>query len=119
MTNVWLKFKIWTKALSFIGLLLYCFLFIGKNVGTTVEIWVWFNRKATPQLLVFAFVTFISGVVLTLLVKTLWRTIRQIKEASERSRQTQMQKELADIKTKAAMLQTRPDAQPPADPDTL
>lgn len=116
MSNVWLKFKIWTKALFFIALVLYAFLFIWTNAGTTVEIWIWFGRKAAPQLLVFAFVTFTSGVVLTLLVKTLWRTIRQIKEASERSRQTQMEKELADIKTKAAMLQTRPDPNKPIDP---
>lgn len=116
MSNVWLKFKIWTKALFFSAILLYALLFLWKNSGRTVSIWVWFGREAIPQLLVLVFVTFASGVVLTLLVKTLWRTIRQIKEATARGRQTQLEKDLADMKSKAAMLQTRPDPNKPIDP---
>jgi len=48
------------------------------------------------------------GVVGTLLIRMAWGTLRQVKDIRQRRQATQAQQDLADMHTKAAMLQTRP-----------
>ena len=104
---MWLKIKIWTKTLVVGALVLYALLFILNNSGQAVKFWYWFRREYETSMLVLILITFLAGVVGTLLVRTTISTLRQIREARARSRTDRLEREVADMKTKAAMLKTK------------
>jgi lysylphosphatidylglycerol synthetase-like protein (DUF2156 family) len=109
MDTVWQSFKLWTKLILVAAVLLYVLLFVYNNSGQPVQFWWWFNR--TPETSVF-FLTagaFLTGVVMTLLIRTLWKTFRQIRRSQDRSRTDRLEREMAEMRSKAAKLQTRPD----------
>jgi hypothetical protein len=54
------------------------------------------------------FFTVLVSVIFTILIGTLFRTIRQIREIRARSRSERLEEEIRDMKEKASMLQTRP-----------
>jgi uncharacterized integral membrane protein len=109
MGSFWLKFKIWTKGILITLLVLYVLAFMLKNTGQPpVKLWFWFNTELTISPLLLVFTTFLIGIVFTILAKTTFTTIRQIREVRQRSRTDKLEREVADMKTKAAMLQTRP-----------
>jgi len=112
MTNVWLKFKIWFKLVLFGLIAVYILLFLFKNYDTTVTVWLWFGQKGTytSSILVLVFGVFVLSVIGTLLISTIWRTVRQIREASARTRTQKLEKAIAEMNAKAAKLQIRPDA---------
>ena len=58
--------------------------------------------------------SFFAGVISTILIRTTWRTLRQVRNLRDRSRGQRMERELAEMKQKAATLQTKPI--PTADP---
>jgi uncharacterized integral membrane protein len=107
MGNFWLKVKIWTKSIFFGALALYLLLFFMNNRGQTVTFWYWFKREPQTSMLVLMAVTFLAGVVGTLAVRTTFKTIRQVRELRQRTRLERLEREQADMKAKAAMLQTR------------
>ncbi len=112
MVTVWENIKLWTKLLLTSAVLLYLLLFVYNNSGQPVKFWWWFER--TPETSVF-FLTagaFFAGVVMTILVRTLWKTLRQIRHMQDRSRSDRLEREVADMKSKAARLQTRPEVDP-------
>jgi hypothetical protein len=51
---------------------------------------------------------FLAGVVFTIVANTTLKTVRQIRDLRSRGRHEKMERDLEDMKTKAAMLQTRP-----------
>jgi uncharacterized integral membrane protein len=104
---MWLKFKIWTKTTVVGVLVLYGLLFILNNSGQSVRFWYWFRREYETSMLVLILLTFLAGVVGTLLVRTSITTVRQIRESRARSRTARLEREVLDMKSKAAMLQTR------------
>ena len=110
MNDLWLKVKIWTKGIIFGLILLYALFFIINN-GTTAKVWFWFGEagKAETPLLVMLFVTFLLGVLMTILVRTTIKTIQQFRELKARNRTERLEREVADMKSKAARLQTRPE----------
>jgi hypothetical protein len=108
--NLWLKIKIWTKMLALSFVVIYLFFFVYKN-DESAKVWVWYNREFNVRVITLAFCTFLAGILFTLLARTIFVTVRQIKEATQRARQVQMEKDLADMKEKAARLQTRPEPQ--------
>jgi uncharacterized membrane protein len=112
MTNVWLKFKIWFKLILFGLLAVYILLFLLKNYDTRVNVWLWFGETGTytSSILALVFAVFVLSVIGTLLTSTIWRTVRQIREASARSRSERLEKAIAEMNAKAAKLQIRPDA---------
>lgn len=105
---MWLKVKIWTKGILFGALLLYALLFIFNNVNKGAKLWLWFGREPDTPLLVLVSLCFMLGVLLTLLVRTILTTIRQIRDLRTRSRTERLEREVADMKSKAAMLKTKP-----------
>ena len=111
MGNLWLKIKVWTKVLLFALLVTYAVLFIMRNSERKAYPWFWFDRPQETsettvlRLVLFAFLT---GVVGTLLVRTTFVTLRQMREVRQRSRAGRMERELADMKAKAAMLRRKP-----------
>ena len=108
---MWLKIKIWTKSLVFGALLIYTLVFLLKNSDENANIWYWFFKpKYTVSVLLLTFFAFLAGVLGTLLVRTTFTTLRQIRESRSRSRTDRLEREVADMKAKAAMLKTRPPA---------
>ena len=104
--NLWVKIKVWTKITVFALVALYLMIFVIKNADQNVNFWYW--HTGTWPLLAFTFFTFMAGVIVALLVRTTWKTIAQIRDMRTRSAGDRAQRELADMKAKAAMLQTKP-----------
>jgi hypothetical protein len=105
MGNLWLKIKIGTKIAIFAILSIAVLVFLFQNVNKEVKIWLW-NEYQTTLLKVLFFTALIS-VVFTILIGTAMRTVRQIKELRARNRSAKLEAEVADMRAKAAMLQTR------------
>jgi hypothetical protein len=112
MYSVWQKFKLWTKAILLAAALLYGLIFIYNNSGEAVRLWWWYNRRIETSAFFLTIGAFLSGIVTTILVRTLWTTWRQISKSSDRARTDKLEREVATMKAKAAMLQTRPDVDP-------
>ena len=110
MGNLWLKIKIWTKVILFAAVLLYTLLFLYNNSGADkhFSLWIWFKTKPDRPILWFIFFAFLAGVIVTILVRTIWRTVTQVRDARRRNRQDKLERDIADMKSKAAKLQTRP-----------
>lgn len=106
MQTLWLKIKIWTKIVIFVLLLIAVLVFIFQNINKPVTVWLWNDIQTT--LLKVLFVTVLVSVVFTILIGTTRRTIRQIRELRSRNRSLKLEQDLADMKAKASMLQTRP-----------
>ena len=117
MTNAWLKIKIWFKLILFGLIAIYILLFLFKNYDKQVTIWLWFSESGTytSSILALVFGVFVLGVIGTLLTSTIWRTVRQIREAGARSRTQRLEKAIAEMNAKAAKLQTRPDPEAPSE----
>jgi uncharacterized integral membrane protein len=105
--GMWLKIKVWTKVVLFVVLALYGLLFIFKNSDATVKFWYWFNRNPETPALVLVLGSFICGVIVTILLRTTFKTLRQIRELQARTRAERLTREVEAMKTKAAMLRTR------------
>jgi hypothetical protein len=117
MGNLWLKFKIWAKILLFAGIAMYTLTFVAKNSAEKAKLWLWFYRTPTEtSVLIFGLSSFLVGVVVTLLVRTTFATVRQIREVRDRSRSEKLAREVADMQAKAATLKTRTADEPPSNP---
>ena len=113
MGNLWLKFKVWTKLLLFALLSAYVLTFIWKNIDPRVDLWVWYWRPPINlSVLLLALVSFLIGVLGTVLSRTTFKTIRQIREIHARTRAERLEREVEEMRTKAAMLRSRPAAEP-------
>jgi hypothetical protein len=109
MANLWLNIKIWTKITIFSLVVIYLALFLFKNADQPVTIWFIFGKDPirTTALTVMP-LAFLAGVIGTLLVRMAFRAVRQIRELQARNAAAKMSKDVEDLKTKAAMLQTKP-----------
>jgi uncharacterized integral membrane protein len=108
MGNFWLKVKIWTKTTLFAVVIIYLLFFLYNNSGgPTVSFWWWFGHEEEHGKLTFAFAAFLAGVILTILVRTTFATISQVKELQSRSRSQRIERDVQEMKDKAARLQTR------------
>ncbi len=109
MGNIWLKIKVWTKVTVFAFLFLYIIVFVAKNSERKVKPWFWFNHEPETTVLPLVLWAFGTGVVGTILVRTTFKTVRQIREMQERARTEKMHRELQDMKAKAGMLRPKPE----------
>jgi hypothetical protein len=105
MDSLWLKIKVWTKITLFAILTIAVLVFLFENVNKPVNVWLW-NDIPTTLLKVLMFTVLIS-VIFTIMLGTTFRTVRQVKEIRARSRAEKMEREVAEMKVKASMLQTR------------
>lgn len=113
MGNLWLKIKVWTKLLVFALLSVYVLTFIWKNIDPQVSLWFWYFRPpVTLPVLLLALVSFMIGVFGTVLSRTTFRTIRQLRELKVRTRSDRLQREVEEMQKKAAMLRARPAPEP-------
>jgi uncharacterized integral membrane protein len=122
MGNLWLKVKVWTKVVIAALIVVYLLIFVIKNNDQHATFWYWYNRSYQGSLLSLVFFAFLIGGLVAMLATTTFRTIRQIRELRARSRSSKLEAEVADMRAKAAMLQTRPSSSttpisaPPASP---
>jgi uncharacterized membrane protein len=112
MGNLWLKIKVWTKVILFGLLLIYLIFFVMKNSEQKVRPWFWFTLpQSETSVLKLVLVAFVSGVLGTILVRTTFNTVRQIREIQRRNRSEKLERGLEEMKMKAAMLRSRPAAE--------
>ena len=112
---MWLKIKVWTKVVLFVLLLVYALIFIFINSDKTVKFWYWYGREPEMPVLILVFSAFITGIIGTILIRTTVKTIRQIRELQSRGRAERLQREVDDMRTKAAALRTKPLGEAAAD----
>lgn len=105
MTNTWLKIKVWSKIVIVAILVIYAILFLVFNMNQSVTVWIW--GKYHINVLPLIFCTFLFGVVATILVRTSFRTLRQIQELRGRTQAQRLQRDIDEMKSKAGRLQTR------------
>lgn len=110
MSNLWLKIRIWSKIALVAVVVIYSIIFIYFNAGKHIDVWLWGKYEAS--LLGLMFFTFLFGVLITVAVRTTFRTVRQVKELKARSLAERRERETAEMKEKVARLQTKP-----AEPD--
>jgi uncharacterized integral membrane protein len=114
MQNVWLKIKIWTKITVFSLAMIFLLIFVYNNSNKDVHIWVWFDEEEVhTTVLKLIVVMLLAGVLGTLLVRMAFGTLRQIRDLRHRSATNQIHKDVAELKAKAAMLQTKPPGETP------
>ncbi len=115
MNNLWLKIKLWMKIAICAFLAIYLLVFIIKNNGEDVTFWYWYKRQVQASILLLVAVAFLTGVLVTILTRMMFRTAKQISAMRNNARTEKLEREVADMKAKAAMLQTR--GSPPASSD--
>jgi len=117
MSDIWIRIKFWIKTTLISVLAVYTCLFIYNNTGVSrqVTFWWWFHQEPQTSVFLLALISFIAGVFSTLLIRTTFTTMKQwrIMKAAK------AQRELAEMQTKAARLQTRAPAAPVVTPDTM
>jgi uncharacterized integral membrane protein len=119
---MWLKIKVWTKIVLFGLLALYALVFFVKNSGREVQFWYWYNRDPQLPVLILVVAAFGVGVLGTILIRTTFTTLRQVRELQARGRSERLQREVDEMKMKASSLRTRedtpgPTSTPPSDAD--
>ncbi len=107
MNNLWLKIKLWTKIAICAFVAIYLLVFIVKNNGYKVDFWFWYNRQVNESVLLLVSAAFLTGVLATILTRMMFHTARQFSVMRNNSRTEKLEREVADMKAKAAMLQTR------------
>jgi len=109
MKGFFLRTWLWIKATLLAAVLLYLALFVFNN-NRRVEVWIWFGPKTDVSLLGLISTLLATGVVLTLLIKTVFTTIRQLQESRAKARTARLEREVAEMRAKAEMLQKRESA---------
>jgi len=104
---MWLKIKVWTKVVLFALVFLYALIFIWMNGDKTAKFWYWPRHEPEWPVLFLTLGAFLTGVIATILLRTTFKTIRQVRELKARSRADRLHREVEAMKTKAAMLRTR------------
>ena len=114
MNDFWLKLKAWTKLIAFslIALYVLIFLFLNRNATIEPELHLVFKIYVKPNVLVVLFMTSLLSVITWWLIRTAFTLFHEIRILQHQSRATQLERELADMKSKAAMLNTRPATEP-------
>lgn len=116
MSTTWLKIKVWTKVVVGGLVLLYLLIFVLNNSNKDVAFWYWFGHEWNTSLLYFTFFTVVGGVLAGILLGTVRKTLAQVRELRKRTEQERKDRQLKELQSKAAMLQTRPEPLPVADP---
>jgi hypothetical protein len=105
--TLWLKIKVWTKVFIVFALLVYAVVFVYQNSARPVKPWFWFGREPDTSVLVLFLCSFLLGVVGTILSRTTIKTLRQFRNLRERTRAERLEREMADMRTKAALLRSK------------
>jgi hypothetical protein len=107
MGNVWTKLRLWLKTTLYGVIFVYALLFIINNSGEEVHFWWWFGHDELHGKLTFGFTCFLAGVGITLLLRTTLGTLSQLRDMQAKSRSQKLERDVQEMKEKAAKLQTR------------
>jgi uncharacterized integral membrane protein len=106
MDNLWLKIRVWTKIILFSLVMLYVLLFVYNNSGKPQEVWLWFGQTPQAPMIVILLCSFLLDALMALVVRMVWRTVRQLGEMRSKSTLQRHERELAEMKAKSARLRT-------------
>ena len=109
MGTFWEKLKFWTKAIVFGVAVLYLFIVTALNWNLVIDgdLNLIFSKFQKPHVLTVLLVTGVLSIFGWWLLRTIFKTLRQWQHLQDRSRTARLEKEMAEMKAKAGMLQTR------------
>lgn len=109
MADFWLKLKIWSKIAAVTLAVVYVTFFAINNSEKPATLWFFFGegREVSTTVLKLVLVAFLLGIVVTVLLRTTYRTIAQIRELKQRQAAEKKEKEFEQLKEKAGMLKTK------------
>lgn len=118
MGTFWEKLKFWTKAIVFGVAVLYLFIVVAANWSLVIDgdLNLIVAKYQKPHVLTVLLVTAVISIFGWWLLRTIFKTLRQWQHLQDRSRTAKLEKEMADMKAKAGMLQTRETPVPSAIP---
>jgi len=105
----WEKLKFWTKAIVFGVAALYLLIVVTLNWELKIEgdLNLIFTKYQRPHVLTVLLVTGVLSICGWWLLRTVFKTLRQWRSLQDRSRTAKLEKEMAEMRAKAQMLQTR------------
>ena len=111
MNTSWLKFKVWTKfiLIAIIVIYLIAFVLINRNAEISPALDFVFKKHERPNALLVLLLTGIFSVIGWWLFRTVFKTLRQLRDVRRRAHLERIEREHADMVAKAAKLQTRPE----------
>lgn len=104
VSDTLLKIKIWTKVTLLSLAAIYTALFLILNNGEKVSVWLFFGQEPRTSLVVALIAAFALGSLLTLLVRMVFTTVRQIRTSRDRTRSKMLEAEIKDMRQKTASL---------------
>jgi hypothetical protein len=106
---MWEKLKFYTRVILFSALALYLLIIVTLNWPLVVDgkLRLVFTEFDKPRILMVLLVTGFLSIFAWWLIRTIFKTLHQFRQLRERSRTSKLEKEVADMKAKAGMLQTR------------
>jgi uncharacterized integral membrane protein len=113
MNDFWIKTKFWAKTTLISVLVVYVAIFIYHNTGDDrqVKFWWWFKKEQPTSAFVLALLSFIAGALVTLLVRTTFKTMKQFRLAQAARAQREREEQLL----KASRLQHKSTTVTPSD----
>ena len=106
---MWEKIKLWTRIILFSALALYLLIVIAVNWELRLNgpLQLVFIKFENARVLLVLLVTAVVSIFGWWLTRTVFKALRQLQSVRERSRTTRLEKDLAEMKAKAAMLQKK------------
>ena len=98
--------RIWAKVLLLAVVLVYFLLFLYFN-SQDVVLWLFPGTQFQTNMVVALLGAVVLGSLLTLLVRMVAVTLRQVRQRRDRVRTDKLEREITDMRTKAASLKTR------------
>ena len=115
---MWEKLKFYTRVTLFSIVALYVLIFVLKNYDVHLDkkLNLIFAEYDKPNALLVLIFTAIFSIIAWWLFRTIFKTVRQFRTMQERARTARLEKEVAEMKAKAQMLQSKTTTIPPASP---
>jgi hypothetical protein len=112
MAMTWTKIKLWTKVSVFGAVAIYVIAFVLLNRHAVIDkdLDFVFKTYERPNALLVLLLTALFSIFGWWLFKTVFKTLRQMRDVKRRAHLERIEKEHADMVAKAAKLQTRPGA---------
>jgi hypothetical protein len=106
---MWEKFKLWTRVILFSALAVYLLIVITLNWNLKIDgdFSLMFVKYEKPRILVVLLITAVLSIFGWWLTRTIFKTVRQFRSMRERNRTARLEREVADMRTKAGMLQQK------------
>jgi hypothetical protein len=106
---MWEKLKLWTRAIIFGVLALYVLIILAVNWELRLDgtLQLMFIQFVKPRVLSVLLVTAVVSLIGWWLLRAVIKTVRQVQSVRERSRTAKLEKEVAEMRAKASMLQKK------------